>query len=49
MQGILAHQSAEQIVKEMDATQLTDRPKGKAASPTCRWASKITLCFASVA
>lgn len=30
MQGILAHQSAEQIVKEMDATQLTDRPKGKA-------------------
>lgn len=30
MQGILAHQSAEQIIKEMDATQLTDRPKGKA-------------------
>ena len=30
MQGILAHQSAEQIVKEMDATQLTGRPKGKA-------------------
>jgi Domain of unknown function (DUF4157)/Putative peptidoglycan binding domain len=30
MQGILAHQSAEQIVKEMDATQLKDRPKGKA-------------------